>query len=44
MVQRVLRLGYSFEAKFKLKDRFQSVEFDSLGNVLDVKIEMEGLV
>lgn len=34
-------LGYSFEAKFKLKDRFHSVEFDSLGNVLDVEIEIE---
>jgi hypothetical protein len=34
-------LGYSFEAKFKLKDRFHSVEFDSLGTVLDVEIEME---
>jgi hypothetical protein len=34
-------LGYSFEAKFKLKDRFHSVEFDSLGSVLDVEIEME---
>lgn len=34
-------LGYSFEAKFKLQDRFHSVEFDLLGNVLDVEIEME---
>jgi hypothetical protein len=34
-------LDYSFEAKFKLKGRFHSVEFDSLGNVLDVEIEIE---
>lgn len=34
-------LGYSYEAKFKLNHRFHSVEFDSLGNILDVEIELE---
>lgn len=34
-------LGYSFEAKFKLNGRFHSVEFDSLGKILDVEIELE---
>lgn len=34
-------IGYSFEAKFKHKGRFHSVEFDSLGNVLDVEIEVD---
>jgi hypothetical protein len=34
-------LGYSFEAKFKLNGQFHSVEFDSLGKILDVEIELE---
>ncbi|WP_075350870.1 hypothetical protein [Algoriphagus marinus] len=33
--------GYSFEAKFQYDDHFHSVEFDSLGNILDVEIEMD---
>lgn len=33
--------GYSFEAKFQYDDHFHSVEFDSLGNILDVEIEID---
>lgn len=32
--------GYSYEAKFKLDGQFFSVEFDSIGNIQDVEIEM----
>lgn len=34
-------VGYSFEAKFRYKNSFHSVEFDSLGLVQDVEIEIE---
>ncbi len=33
--------GKSFEAKFRSKDHFYSVEFDSVGNVQDVEIEID---
>lgn len=33
--------GYSFEAKFKFQNRFHSAEFDSLGKVQDVEIELD---
>ncbi|WP_139162705.1 hypothetical protein [Algoriphagus faecimaris] len=33
--------GFSYEAKFYLKKRFYSVEFDSLGMIEDVEIEMD---
>ncbi|MHA7129102.1 hypothetical protein [Algoriphagus namhaensis] len=33
--------GYSYEAKFDYRGKYHSVEFDSLGNVQDVEIEME---
>jgi hypothetical protein len=33
--------GKSFEAKFQFKDHHYSVEFDSLGNVQDVEIEIK---
>lgn len=33
--------GKSYEAKFNYKGHFHSVEFDSLGNVQDVEIEIE---
>jgi len=33
--------GKSFEAKFQFKDHYYSVEFDSLGNVQDVEIEIK---
>ena len=39
--QEFSELGYSFEAKFKYQNKFHSVEFDSLGKVLDVEIEIE---
>jgi hypothetical protein len=39
--QEVFESGYSFEAKFKLKGKFYSVEFDSLGRIQDVEIEIE---
>lgn len=38
--QEVFESGYSYEAKFKLKGKFYSVEFDSLGNIQDVEIEI----
>ncbi|WP_226390430.1 hypothetical protein [Penaeicola halotolerans] len=34
-------IGYSYEAKFKLKNHFYSVKFDSLGIILDVEIELK---
>jgi hypothetical protein len=34
-------VGYSFEAKFRYKNGFHSVEFDSLGLVQDVEIEIK---
>lgn len=34
-------IGYSYEAKFKLKKHFYSVKFDSLGIILDVEIELK---
>jgi hypothetical protein len=34
-------VGRSFEAKFRWQDRFYSVEFDSLGNLQDVEIEIK---
>jgi len=37
--QEVFESGYSFEAKFKFKGRFYSVEFDSAGIIQDVEIE-----
>ena len=33
--------GKSYEAKFKYNNHFHSVEFDSLGNVQDVEIELK---
>lgn len=39
--QEVFESGYSYEAKFKLKGKFYSVEFDSLGRIQDVEIEMD---
>jgi hypothetical protein len=33
--------GKSFEAKFRFQDHFYSVEFDSIGNVKDVEIEID---
>lgn len=33
--------GKSYEAKFRYKGNFHSVEFDSLGNVQDVEIEIK---
>lgn len=33
--------GYSFEAKFKSENHYHSVEFDSLGNILDVEVQLE---
>lgn len=38
--QELFESGYSYEAKFKLKGKFYSVEFDSLGNIQDVEIEI----
>ncbi len=38
--QEIFESGYSFEAKFKLLGKFYSVEFDSLGAIQDVEIEM----
>lgn len=38
--QEVFESGYSYEAKFKLKGKFYSVEFDSLGLIQDVEIEV----
>ncbi|MEB2774539.1 hypothetical protein SYJ56_04435 [Algoriphagus sp. D3-2-R+10] len=37
----VFESGFSYEAKFKLKGEFYSVEFDSLGRIEDVEIEMD---
>ncbi len=39
--QEVFESGYSYEAKFKLKGKFYSVEFDSLGRIQDVEIEID---
>ena len=39
--QEIFESGYSYEAKFKLKGKFYSVEFDSLGLIQDVEIEMD---
>jgi hypothetical protein len=39
--QEVFESGYSYEAKFKLKGKFYSVEFDSLGWIQDVEIEID---
>ena len=33
--------GYSFEAKFKYDNHFHSVEFDSLGYIMDIEIEID---
>lgn len=38
--QEIFESGYSYEAKFKLKGKFYSVEFDSLGLIQDVEIEI----
>lgn len=38
--QEVFESGYSYEAKFKLKGKFYSVEFDSIGTIQDVEIEI----
>ncbi|MEN2282413.1 hypothetical protein AAGF08_09770 [Algoriphagus sp. SE2] len=39
--QEIYESGYSFEAKFKSKGKFYSVEFDSLGLIQDVEIEID---
>lgn len=39
--QEVFESGYSYEAKFKHKSKFFSVEFDSLGRIQDVEIEID---
>lgn len=39
--QEVFESGYSYEAKFKLKGKYYSVEFDSLGWIQDVEIEID---
>ncbi|RAI92204.1 hypothetical protein [Algoriphagus yeomjeoni] len=39
--QEIFESGYSYEAKFKLKGEFYSVEFDSLGLIQDVEIEID---
>ena len=39
--QEIFESGYSYEAKFKLKGKFYSVEFDSLGLIQDVEIEID---
>lgn len=36
----ISQLGKSYEAKFQFKDHYYSVEFDSLGNIQDVEIEI----
>jgi len=36
--QELSEAGYSFEAKFKYKNQFHSVEFDSMGLVQDVEV------
>lgn len=33
--------GYSYEAKFLYQDQYYSVEFDSLGNLEDIEIELK---
>lgn len=37
----VFESGYSYEAKFKRKGKFYSVEFDSLGRIQDVEVEID---
>ncbi|WP_111669452.1 PepSY-like domain-containing protein [Algoriphagus litoralis] len=37
----ISQLGRSYEAKFQFQDHYYSVEFDSLGNIQDVEIELE---
>ncbi|SFT92614.1 hypothetical protein SAMN04489724_2889 [Algoriphagus locisalis] len=39
--QEIFESGYSYEAKFKLKGKFYSVEFDSWGLIQDVEIEID---
>ncbi|UZD22951.1 hypothetical protein PBT90_05905 [Algoriphagus halophytocola] len=39
--QEIFESGYSYEAKFKLIGKFYSVEFDSLGLIQDVEIEVD---
>ncbi|MCS5489118.1 hypothetical protein [Algoriphagus limi] len=39
--QEISDQGISFEAKFPWKGKFHSVEFDSLGNIQDVEIEIQ---
>ncbi|MEB2781016.1 hypothetical protein U3A58_11485 [Algoriphagus sp. C2-6-M1] len=37
----VFESGYSYEAKFKLQGEFYSVEFDSIGRIQDVEVELD---
>lgn len=39
--QEFIENGYSYEAKFRYQDHFYSVEFDSLGRIEDVEVEIQ---